>query len=102
MARRAASSARCQLASQELAGTRAVGPAGAAVGTPVSSTAAATSVDIRAWSAQWPGPWAMTTCRTPGLRSRAVCGRDRPGRPAEMITSGRCAAMNCAEASRYW
>ena len=100
MAARAASSARCQLASQEVAGPGCSGipeagvPAGGAVGGTVdgatlsNSTAAATSVDIRAWSAQWPGPWAMTMCRTPratqqrGLRTgqaRPASGDDHVG-----------------------
>ena len=42
---------------------------------------------------------------TPGLAlgvTGADCGRVSPGRPAEMITSGRQSAMNSGEASRYW
>ena len=35
-------------------------------------------------------------------RSSRDCGRVSPGRPAEMITVGRWAAMNSGDASRYW
>ena len=86
-------------------------------GAPVSRTAAATSVAARCGSAHIPGPGAITTCRTGGAaprsrrrpdaasrasRSSADCGRVSPGRPAETITVGRCAAMNSGDASRYW
>ena len=68
--------------------------------------AAATSVAARCGSAHRPGPWATTTCRTgaPDLArpTTADCGLDSPGRPAETITDGRCAAMNSGAASRYW
>ena len=92
---------------------------GPAPGTPVSRIAAATSVAARCGSAHIPGPCATTMCRTasaapgrpspgcpsPGWRasaSSADCGRVSPGRPAETMTAGRCAAMNSGDASRYW
>ena len=69
--------------------------------------AAATSVAARCGSAHRPGPCAIDHVpdrRAPELArpTRADCGLDSPGRPAETITDGRCAAMNSGAASRYW
>ena len=98
----AAASARCQPSSHPHGA-----PSGTGTRAPVSLTAAATSVAARCGSAHRPGPCATTTCRTgaPLKRARpttADCGLDSPGRPAETITDGRCAAMNSGAASRYW
>ena len=39
--------------------------------------------------------------RAPAPAARTAAGSG-PGRPAETMTSGRCAAMNPGDASRYW